>query len=138
MHDVQSRPNHRRATATDAHVGLRIRAARLGCHMSQTDLATACGITSQQIQKYERGANRVAPGRLEQIAAALGRPILYFFERADGATSSTVAADLDPISQMAANPYGAEIIAGFLKLSHPRQQLLRDVITAICETLAED
>ena len=50
--------------ACDADVGRRIRAQRLVCHMSQTELGNRVGITFQQIQKYEKGVNRVGAGRL--------------------------------------------------------------------------
>src|SRR5216683_3991071 len=58
--------------ARDMDVGRRIRAQRLVCRMSQTELADRLGVTFQQVQKYEKGVNRVGAGRLEQIAEALG------------------------------------------------------------------
>ena len=70
----------RRTTPVNHHVGARTREARLELDMSQTDLANACGITFQQIQKYENGANRVSASRLWQFAAILGKPIGWFFE----------------------------------------------------------
>ncbi|MCZ8313232.1 MAG: helix-turn-helix transcriptional regulator [Magnetospirillum sp.] len=70
----------RRTTPVDHHVGARAREARLEHDMSQTDLAHACGITFQQIQKYESGANRVSASRLWQFAAVLGKPLSWFFE----------------------------------------------------------
>jgi DNA-binding XRE family transcriptional regulator len=70
----------RRTTSVDHHVGARTREARLELDFSQTDLAHACGITFQQIQKYENGANRVSASRLWQFAAILGKPIDWFFE----------------------------------------------------------
>lgn len=73
-------PKARRTTPVDHHVGARTREARLELDMSQTDLANACGITFQQIQKYENGANRVSASRLWQFAAVLGKPIGWFFE----------------------------------------------------------
>jgi transcriptional regulator with XRE-family HTH domain len=48
--------------------------------MSQTELAQACGITFQQIQKYQNGANRVSASRLWQFAAVLGMPVDFFFD----------------------------------------------------------
>jgi transcriptional regulator with XRE-family HTH domain len=73
-------PKARRTTPVDHHVGARTREARLEHDMSQTDLAVACGITFQQIQKYENGANRVSASRLWHFAAILGKPIGWFFE----------------------------------------------------------
>jgi transcriptional regulator with XRE-family HTH domain len=69
----------RRTTAIDAAVGRTVRTRRIELGMSQTDLATACGITFQQIQKYENGANRISCSRLWQFAAVLGLPVAAFF-----------------------------------------------------------
>ena len=65
--------------ACDADVGRRIRAQRLLCHMSQTELGNRVGITFQQIQKYEKGVNRVGAGRLARIAEVLSVPVAFFF-----------------------------------------------------------
>ena len=63
----------------DVHVGSRIRTRRLLIGMNQETLAKAIGLTFQQVQKYEGGANRVSASRLSQIAGILGVTIAYFF-----------------------------------------------------------
>jgi len=72
---------------TDVVVGHNIRFWRLERKMSQTDLANILGLTFQQIQKYENGANRVGASRLMQIALALDVPIHVFFDGAGPATT---------------------------------------------------
>jgi transcriptional regulator with XRE-family HTH domain len=64
----------------DLHVGVRIRLRRRMQGVSQEKLADALGLTFQQVQKYERGANRVSASKLYEIAAALKAPVGYFFE----------------------------------------------------------
>ena len=64
----------------DVHVGLRIRLRRTLLGMSQERLGEALGLTFQQVQKYERGANRVGASRLFDLARVLDVPISYFFE----------------------------------------------------------
>jgi transcriptional regulator with XRE-family HTH domain len=64
----------------DAHVGLRIRTRRGLLGMSQKDLGAKVGLTFQQIQKYERGANRIGSGRLYEFSKILSVPISYFFD----------------------------------------------------------
>ena len=64
----------------DSHVGRRLRAARTLAGMSQTRLGQAVGLTFQQIQKYEKGVNRIGASRLQQFAALLNVPPSYFFE----------------------------------------------------------
>ena len=68
----------------DVHVGSRIRVRRLALGMSQSNLGQAIGVTFQQMQKYERGVNRITAGRLFMLAHVLDVPIGYFFD--DGLT----------------------------------------------------
>ncbi len=65
---------------TDVHVGQRVREARLAKGMTQTDLGNALGISFQQVQKYEKGTNRVGSSRLWEICKVLDQPITFFFE----------------------------------------------------------
>ncbi len=65
---------------TDCHVGTRVRMRRLMLDMSQTDLADAIGVTFQQVQKYEKGTNRISASRLQQMAHVMQVPTAFFFE----------------------------------------------------------
>ncbi|HOO81990.1 MAG TPA: helix-turn-helix transcriptional regulator [Alphaproteobacteria bacterium] len=65
----------------DVHVGQRLRVRRALLGLSQEKLADALGLTFQQIQKYERGTNRVSAGRLYALSKILDVPISYFFEQ---------------------------------------------------------
>jgi transcriptional regulator with XRE-family HTH domain len=69
-----------RISAVDIHVGRRVKMARLTSGISQEKLATALGVSFQQVQKYENGTNRVGPGRLHAIAKMLNVPVPFFFE----------------------------------------------------------
>ena len=74
----------------DFHVGSRVRLRRKLLGMSQTDLGNALGLTYQQIQKYERGTNRISAGRLYQLSHFLDVPVEYFFEELEeGVTASS-------------------------------------------------
>ena len=70
---------------TDKHVGARVRMRRMMLGMSQEKLGDALGLTFQQVQKYEKGANRIGASRLQQIAAILQVPVSFFFEGAPSA-----------------------------------------------------
>ena len=78
----------------DTHVGSRVRMRRLILSMSQEKLGDAIGLTFQQVQKYEKGTNRMGSSRLQQIANVLQVPVTFFFEGApdqskqDGKTQS--------------------------------------------------
>jgi transcriptional regulator with XRE-family HTH domain len=67
-------------TQVDQHVGSRVRIRRLTLNLSQSGLASRIGVTFQQVQKYEKGMNRIGASRLQQIAGALQVPVTYFFE----------------------------------------------------------
>jgi transcriptional regulator with XRE-family HTH domain len=99
----------RRADLRDAEVGRRVRSRRLECRLSQTELADRIGVTFQQVQKYEKGVNRIGAGRLQRISEALEVPISFFF--GTGASGG---------SQRDAAPTvgnGAESVFGFLQTS---------------------
>ena len=66
----------------DRHVGSRVRMRRMMLAMSQTDLGDALGLTFQQVQKYEKGTNRVGASRLQHISHVLQVPVAFFFEGA--------------------------------------------------------
>jgi len=78
----------KRADATDHSVAEKIRVQRILCGLSQTELGNKLGVTFQQIQKYEKGSNRVSAGRLKQIADILEIPVSFFFEGASGKDAS--------------------------------------------------
>jgi transcriptional regulator with XRE-family HTH domain len=70
------------ATTVDKHVGARVHMRAMMLKMSQTKLAEARGLTFQQVRKYEKGANRIGAGRLQQVAGILQVPVKFFFEGA--------------------------------------------------------
>jgi len=79
------KPKHRarQANGVDVHVGARLRQIRTLRGTSQEQLAAMLGLTFQQVQKYERGANRVSASRLFELARVLDVPIQWFFEALD-------------------------------------------------------
>src|SRR6266513_2706142 len=96
--------------ARDMDVGRRIRAQRLVCRMSQTELANQLGVTFQQVQKYEKGVNRVGAGRLTRIAEVLGVPVATFF-------SGKEMLDSDPTKESGnASPLQLLTVSGAFRL----------------------
>lgn len=80
---MNTEPTHRRAAALDAHFGAKIRDARTFRKWSQTELGEAIGVTYQQVQKYEVGANRVTVATLHEVSKALHIKPEWFFEGLD-------------------------------------------------------
>jgi transcriptional regulator with XRE-family HTH domain len=76
---LQKRPSARATDARDRDIGQRVRVQRLAKGMSQTELGAHLGVTFQQIQKYEGGANRIGSGRLQRISEVLDMPIFFSF-----------------------------------------------------------
>lgn len=75
----------------DQHVGQRVRVRRVLCGMSQTALANELGLTFQQLQKYESGANRISASRLWAISKILDVPVSWFFEGIDGEPADEIS-----------------------------------------------
>ena len=111
----------------DVHVGGRIRLRRKLCGMSQEKLADALGLTFQQIQKYERGTNRVSASKLYEAATALGTPVAYFFEGLEGDTKVAENTVGEAIRSLFATSEGLELARHFARISRHdlRQQVLR-------------
>ena len=78
----------------DVHVGARIRSRRTLLGLSQAALAEAIGLTFQQVQKYEKGSNRVSPSRLMDVANVLDVSVPYFFEEMSAGVKSQTPSEL--------------------------------------------
>ncbi len=80
----------RTPNSVDVHVGSRVRGRRMAVGLTQDKLAKSLGITFQQIQKYEKGVNRIGAGRLQAIARILEKPVSFFYADASGALTATL------------------------------------------------
>jgi len=116
----------RNANNIDKHIASRIRARRLEASLSQTDLAKALGVTFQQIQKYENGANRFGAGRLLAIARALSTPITYFFEDAPsaGAGGRVVHFGVSALTIISGSRQGMDLVRAYNAISSAGQRRL--------------
>lgn len=121
----------------DVRVGARLRARRRELGMSQEALGDAVGITFQQIQKYEKGANRVSASRLQQFANIMKVPVASWFEHVPTANprkmlSETVS--IDEVSAFLAAPDGQALAKAVTRI---RSVPLRKSVCALVEQLAE-
>src|ERR1700754_4762497 len=103
----------KRAQKIDKVIGRNIRIHRLAKKMSQTELGDQLGVSFQQVQKYENGANRVGSGRLYQIAATLDVHVSTFFKGGDGADRASDSGLLD----LLAEPQSVRLIRAFAKIT---------------------
>ena len=119
------------ADPIDRYVGSRLRVRRLGLGMSQTRLGQAIGVTFQQVQKYENGANRVGASNLYKMAKALGVDVGFFYDgmpqgAAKGKGKGTRGRRAQPSVEIAGDPTRSrEIIAlmhNYARIAHPRLQ----------------
>jgi transcriptional regulator with XRE-family HTH domain len=129
--------NRRGTTAVDTHVGQKIRARRTLLGLSQTELADGAGITFQQVQKYERGVNRVGAGRLQQFSETLGVPASYFFDGAPTVGKKSAAPKEGELPEGTIVSFlgtreGAALVRGFLAI---KQKPIRQNLIAFIATL---
>ena len=120
--------NSRSANEIDIHVGQRLRLARTLRGLSQDDLGKKVGVTFQQIQKYERGTNRVSAGRLVALAKGLDLEILYFFQDMDDVVPATEHTAV-PLRIFSDEDF--EIVDALAKIGNPK--LKRTLIKLISE-----
>ncbi len=119
----------RSANPVDTHVGERIRSQRKALHLSQEKLGNELGVTFQQVQKYERGANRVGASRLWRLSKVMDVPVSFFFEGLDGVVHShSVAEDEQPpiVYDFIKSPEGLELAKTVARIKNPaiRKQIL--------------
>ncbi len=118
----------------DVHVGARIRTRRLLIGMNQETLANALGLTFQQVQKYEGGANRVSASRLSQIAEILGVPISYLFSELDPAGSTPDAHEQAARERMQ-RPEAIELIRSYYAIADQRiRHQFLDMVKAVAQS----
>jgi transcriptional regulator with XRE-family HTH domain len=118
---------------TDRFVGMRVRQRRLELGWSQERLAGAIGLTFQQVQKYEKGTNRIGASRMVQIANQLKTSPAYFFE---GAASCNVTKPTDGTlcNEFLSSTDGVALARAFLKIAGHAK--LRRQVVSIVETIA--
>ena len=125
--------DERAANAIDRKVGQRVRSRRLEIGMSQERLAELLGVTFQQVQKYEKGVNRIAVSRMWDISVALEMPVSRFFE---GVGARGVAEGRQEyVDDALATPEGAQLMAMFASI---KSQKLRRKVLELVKTLTED
>jgi transcriptional regulator with XRE-family HTH domain len=120
---------------TDKHVGSRVRMRRLMLGVSQTKLADALGLTFQQVQKYEKGVNRISASKLQHISNFLQVPIPFFFEGLPdpGNTAKPATGIPDHVSEFIATSDGLSLIRAYTQI---KRRNLREAIVALVEKLA--
>jgi transcriptional regulator with XRE-family HTH domain len=126
----------------DKHVGSRLRMRRLMLEMSQSKLADALGLTFQQVQKYEKGANRIGASRLQHISQILQVPVPFFFEGAPAATAirpsageTAEASSPSWVADFLATSEGLELVKAFVCIEDAK---LRRAIVRLVEEIVPE
>ena len=132
--------NKKKPNPIDIHVGSRVRLRRNMLGMSQEKLGENLGITFQQIQKYEKGTNRVGASRLQAIASILGVPVSFFFEDAPGqepAPSRGFSEDASMASAMefCSSTEGLQLNKAFARIKDPK---VRRRVVDLVSTLSQE
>ncbi|HEU4988026.1 MAG TPA: helix-turn-helix transcriptional regulator [Rhizobiaceae bacterium] len=135
------RENKKKPNPIDVHVGGRIRLRRNMLGMSQEKLGEALGITFQQIQKYEKGTNRVGASRLQAISSILNTPVSFFFEGAPGQEGSGAATGMaeesstDYVVDFLHSGEGIQLNRAFVRIQDPK---VRRRVIDLVKTLASE
>ena len=125
----------------DKHVGSRVRMRRMMLNMSQEKLGDALGLTFQQVQKYEKGTNRIGASRLQQIAHILQVPVSFFFEGAPhvpGAPTGGLSEAPSPayVSDFLATSDGLSLTKAFMRIKNSK--LRRRIVDLVEQIAGED
>jgi transcriptional regulator with XRE-family HTH domain len=124
---------------TDKHVGSRVRMRRMMLGMSQEKLGDALGLTFQQVQKYEKGTNRIGASRLQQIAHFLQVPVSFFFEGGPdlaGPAGTMEAPSPSYVSDFLATSEGLALTKAFMQIKDPK--LRRRIVDLVSQIAGED
>ena len=119
----------------DKHVGSRVRMRRMMLSMSQEKLGDALGLTFQQVQKYEKGTNRIGASRLQQIAQILQVPVAFFFEGAPELSPTPVPDGMNEapsptyVSDFLATSDGLALTKAFMRI--PDAKLRRRIVDLV-------
>jgi transcriptional regulator with XRE-family HTH domain len=124
---------------TDVHVGSRVRLRRTLLGMSQEKLGEAIGLTFQQVQKYERGANRVGASRLYDLSKVLDVPVAFFFEEMAAASEARPAVPGEAPDRYGSDPMlkreTLELVRAYYKILDPHvRRRLFDLAKALAKT----
>src|SRR6201991_3320337 len=107
----------------DKHVGSRVRMRRMMLGMSQEKLGAALGLTFQQVQKYEKGSNRIGASRLQQIAHILQVPVAFFFEGApapEGGPQGFAEEPSEYVQSTLSTSDGLALVKAFSNIQNPK------------------
>ncbi len=136
---MMARKRNEEYAYVDEHVGERIRVRRMLMGMNQEKLGDALGLSFQQVQKYEKGANRVSASRLVQFAKILNVPVPYFFDNVpvDAASHARRLRDDDKAvpADMLTSRETLKLIQAYYGLPNPA---LREIVFRLIEALADD
>ena len=125
----------KQANPIDTQVGNRVRIRRMLIGMSQEKLGDLLGLTFQQVQKYEKGVNRIGAGRLYEIARILGVPIDFFYEGVPGAEGGFAESGAAPVMEFVSSGEGLQLSLAFMKIKDPK---VRKRILDLVKSLAEE
>ena len=124
----------RSAGKPDIELGKRIRLRRVEQKISQAELGDKLGVSFQQVQKYEKGVNRIGAGRLQRIAEALEVPISFFFSGAPGAPARETNSNAESIFGFMQTSGSVRIVKAFHKI---KSRKARQLLVEMAEELAD-
>jgi transcriptional regulator with XRE-family HTH domain len=125
----------KQADPIDIQVGNRVRIRRMLIGMSQERLGDLLGLTFQQVQKYEKGVNRIGAGRLFEVARILNVPVDFFYEGLNAITEGGLGDGAPPVMEFISSGEGLQLSLAFMKIKDAK---VRKRVLDLVKSLAEE
>jgi transcriptional regulator with XRE-family HTH domain len=135
--EFEKRVPKKQANPIDIQVGNRVRIRRMLIGMSQERLGDLLGLTFQQVQKYEKGVNRIGAGRLFEVARILNVPVDFFYEGVNAGPNHAGANDTEgaPVMEFVSSGEGLQLSLAFMKIKDAK---VRKRVLDLVKSLAEE
>ena len=125
----------KQANPIDVQVGNRVRIRRMLIGMSQERLGDLLGLTFQQVQKYEKGVNRIGAGRLFEVSRILNVPVDFFYEGVNATPTSANEQESAPVMEFVSSGEGLQLSLAFMKIKDAK---VRKRVLDLVKSLAEE
>jgi transcriptional regulator with XRE-family HTH domain len=136
---VEKRVPKKQVNPIDIQVGNRVRIRRMLIGMSQERLGDLLGLTFQQVQKYEKGVNRIGAGRLFEVSRILNVPVDFFYEGVNAIPAGASEAESAPVMEFVSSGEGLQLSLAFMKIKDTKvRKRVLDLVKSLAEEESEN
>jgi transcriptional regulator with XRE-family HTH domain len=136
---IEKRVPKKQVNPIDIQVGNRVRIRRMLIGMSQERLGDLLGLTFQQVQKYEKGVNRIGAGRLFEVSRILNVPVDFFYEGVNAIPAGASEAESAPVMEFVSSGEGLQLSLAFMKIKDTKvRKRVLDLVKSLAEEESEN